>query len=94
MNIDKNKILFNRCVDMNDRALRTVTVGLDLGKDVAHDNHFCITVATEIMAILCLAHDLDDLKEKISNILFAYDVNGKPLFVKDLHVERSNDNFT
>ena len=89
LNIDKNKILFNRCVDMNDRALRTVTVGLDLGKDVAHDNHFCITVATEIMAILCLAHDLDDLKEKISNILFAYDVNGKPLFVKDLHVEEA-----
>ena len=89
LNIDKDRILFNRCVDMNDRALRTVTVGLDLGKDVAHENHFCITVATEIMAILCLAHDLNDLKEKISNILFAYDVNGKPLFVRDLHVEEA-----
>ena len=87
LNIDKNKILFDRCVDMNDRALRTVNVGLDLGKDVAHENHFSITVATEIMAILCLAKDLSDLKEKISNILFAYDINGKPLFVKDLHVE-------
>ena len=89
LNIDKDKILFNRCVDMNDRALRTVTVGLDLGKDVAHENHFCITVATEIMAILCLAKDLKDLKEKISNILFAYDMNGKPLFVKDLKVEEA-----
>ena len=89
LNIDKDKILFNRCVDMNDRALRTVTVGLDLGKDLAHENHFCITVATEIMAILCLAKDLKDLKEKISNILFAYDMNGKPLFVKDLKVEEA-----
>ena len=89
LNIDKGRILFNRCVDMNDRALRTVTVGLDLGKDVAHENHFCITVATEIMAILCLAKDLKDLKEKISNILFAYDMDGKPLFVKDLKVEEA-----
>ena len=89
LNIDKEKILFNRCVDMNDRALRTVTVGLDLGKDVAHENHFCITVATEIMAILCLAKDLKDLKEKIGNILFAYDMDGKPLFVKDLKVEEA-----
>ena len=89
LNIDKDKILFNRCVDMNDRALRTVSVGLDLGKDVSHENHFCITVATEIMAILCLAKDLEDLKEKISNILFAYDLNGDPLFVKDLHVEEA-----
>ncbi len=87
LNIDKNKILFDRCVDMNDRALRSVTVGLDLGKDVAHENHYSITVATEVMAILCLAKDLMDLKEKISNILFAYDITGKPLFVKDLHVE-------
>ncbi len=89
LNIDKDRILFNRCVDMNDRALRTVTVGLDLGKDVVHENHFCITVATEIMAILCLAKDLKDLKEKISNILFAYDMDGKPLFVKDLKVEEA-----
>ena len=87
LKIDKNKILFNRCVDMNDRALRNVMVGLDLGKDVAHENHYSITVATEIMAILCLAKDLKDLKNKISNILFAYDINGNPLFVKDLHVE-------
>lgn len=89
LNIDKDRILFNRCVDMNDRALRTVNVGLDLGKDVAHENHFCITVATEIMAILCLASDLSDLKKRISNILFAYDLDGKPLFVKDLKVEEA-----
>ncbi len=89
LNIDKNKILFNRCVDMNDRALRDVTVGLNLGKDVAHENHFCITVATEIMAILCLAHDLSDLKKRISNILFGFDLNGKPLYVSDLHVEEA-----
>ena len=64
LKIDKNKILFNRCVDMNDRALRNVKVGLDLGKDVAHENHYSITVATEIMAILCLAKDLKKKKNK------------------------------
>ena len=89
LNIDKDKILFNRCVDMNDRALRTVTVGLDLNKDVAHENHYSITVATEVMAILCLAKDLKDLKERLGNILFAYDLDGKPLFVKNLHVEEA-----
>ena len=89
LNIDKNKIIFNRCVDMNDRALRTVTVGLDLGKDVIHENHYSITVATEVMAILCLAENLKDLKERLGNILFAYDVDGKPLFVRDLHVEEA-----
>ena len=89
LNIDKNKIIFNRCVDMNDRALRTVTVGLDLGKDVIHENHYSITVATEVMAILCLAENLKDLKDRLGNILFAYDVDGKPLFVRDLHVEEA-----
>ena len=89
LNIDKDKILFNRCVDMNDRALRTVMVGMDLSKDVAHENHFCITVATEIMAILCLARDIDDLKKRIGNILFAYDTDGKPLYVRDLKVEEA-----
>ena len=71
LNIDKNKIIFNRCVDMNDRALRSVTVGLDLGKDVIHENHYSITVATEVMAILCLAENLKDLKDRLGNILFA-----------------------
>ena len=89
LNIDKNKIIFNRCVDMNDRALRTVTVGFDLGKDVIHENHYSITVATEVMAILCLAENLKDLKDRLGNILFAYDVDGKPLFVRDLHVEEA-----
>ena len=89
LNIDKNKIIFNRCVDMNDRALRTVMVGLDLGKDVIHENHYSITVATEVMAILCLAENLKDLKDRLGNILFAYDVDGKPLFVRDLHVEEA-----
>ena len=89
LNIDKDKIVFNRCVDMNDRALRTVMVGLDLGKDVAHENHYSITVATEVMAILCLAKNLKDLKKRLGDILFAYDCNGKPLFVRDLHVEEA-----
>lgn len=84
LNINKDKILFNRCLDINDRALRNVTVG---DKEVSHLNHFSITVATEIMAILCLSKDLIDLKNKISNILIAYDINDNPIFVKDLKVE-------
>jgi formate--tetrahydrofolate ligase len=89
LNIDKDNILFNRCLDINDRSLRNVIVGQGLKKDVAHDNHFNITVASEVMAILCLARDLDDLKDKISHMLVAYDIFGKPIFVKDLHVEEA-----
>lgn len=86
LNIDKDKILFNRCLDINDRALRNVIVG---DKECSHLNHFSITVATEIMAILCLSKDLDDLKSKISNILIAYDLNNNPIYVKDLKVHEA-----
>ncbi len=87
LNIDKDTITFNRCMDMNDRALRDVVVSSKF-KSVRNDS-FNITAASEIMAILCLAKNLDDLKYRISNILFGYDVNGRPLYAKDLKVEEA-----
>lgn len=85
LNIDIDTISFNRCMDMNDRALRDVTVSKKF-KGV-RDDSFNITAASEVMAILCLAKDLKDLKNKIANIIFGYDMDGNPLFAKDLKVE-------
>ncbi len=87
LNIDKESITFQRCMDVNDRALRSIKVSNNL-KCVRNDS-FNITAASEIMAILCLAKSLDDLKQKIANIIFGYDINGKPLYAKDLHVEEA-----
>ena len=83
--IDQRRILFKRCMDMNDRALRNIVVGLG-GKanGVPREDGFNITVASEIMAILCLATDLGDLKKRLGNILIGYDLNGKPVFARDL----------
>ena len=85
LNIDKDSISFQRCMDMNDRALRNVVVSNNF-KSVRNDS-FNITAASEIMAVLCLSTDLNDLKRRISNILFGFDISGNPLYVKDLHVE-------
>ncbi len=82
LNIDSNRILFKRCVDMNDRALKSVTLGT---KEI-HDDGFVITAASEVMAIFCLAKDIKDLKNRLNNILIAYDKDGKPVFAKDLNV--------
>ncbi|MBE3606204.1 formate--tetrahydrofolate ligase [Campylobacter sp. RM13119] len=80
-----DKILWKRCMDMNDRALRFITVGQGGKADgVEREDGFNITAASEIMAILCLATSLTDLKEKISNIMVAYDIDGKPIYVRDL----------
>ena len=87
LNIDKDSITFQRCLDMNDRALRNVIVSNNF-KSKRMDS-FNITAACEIMAILCLATDLDDLKKRISNILFGFDMDGNPLYVRDLHVEEA-----
>ena len=87
LNIDKNSITFQRCMDMNDRALRNVIVSNNFKSK--RDDSFNITAASEIMAILCLASDLSDLKRRISNILFGFDIDGKPLYVSDLHVEEA-----
>ena len=85
LRIDQRRILFKRCMDMNDRALRNIVVGLG-GKanGVPREDGFNITVASEIMAILCLATDLGDLKERLGNILVAYDLDGQPVFANQL----------
>ena len=85
LRIDQRRILFKRCMDMNDRALRHINVGLG-GKvnGVPREDGFNITVASEIMAILCLASDLEDLKKRLERILVAYDLDGNPVYAKDL----------
>ncbi|MCM1054080.1 MAG: formate--tetrahydrofolate ligase [Bacteroides sp.] len=86
LDIDPRRVQLKRCLDMNDRALRNCIVGLGSRIDgVPREDHFCITVATEIMAILCLAADLKDLKKRLGNILVAYTYDNKPVFAKDLH---------
>mgnify|MGYP003299419931 FL=1 len=86
LRIDQRRILFKRCLDMNDRALRNVIVGLG-GKvnGVPREDGFMITVASEIMAILCLATDIDDLKARLGNILVAYTLDNEPVYAKDLN---------
>ena len=88
LGIDPRRIIFTRVMDMNDRALRNITIGLG-GKTngVPREDHFMITVASEIMAILCLAADLEDLKKRFGDILVAYDYQNKPVYARDLHAE-------
>ncbi|MBE6546445.1 MAG: formate--tetrahydrofolate ligase [Ruminococcaceae bacterium] len=85
LGIDQRRILFSRVTDTNDRALRNITVGLGSKVDgIPRQDHFMITVASEIMAILCLAENLSDLKERLGNILVAYTYDGKPVYCRDL----------
>ena len=85
LRIDTRQIVWKRCLDMNDRVLRNVVVGLGSKTDgFVREDHFVITVASEIMAILCLATDLEDLKERLGKIIVAYDLDGKPVTAKDL----------
>ncbi len=86
LNIDPKQVVWKRCLDMNDRALRNITIGMGKKSDgVVREDHFAITVATEIMAILCLAEDMDDLKERLSRIIVAYTYSGEPVTAKDLN---------
>lgn len=88
LQIDQRRVIWKRVVDLNDRALRQVIVGLGSPVNgIPREDGFDITVASEIMAILCLATDLKDLKKRLSNIVVAYDVNRKPVYVRDLKVE-------
>lgn len=80
------KIIFNRVLDINDRSLRHIEVSTK-NNGIQREDHFDITVASELMAILCLSENLLDLKEKISNILVAYDINDNPIYIKDLKIE-------
>lgn len=88
LGIDPRRILIKRCLDMNDRALRFATIGLG-GKinGVPREEGFIITVASEIMAILCLADDLMDLKERIANILVGYTYDNRPVYARDLKAQ-------
>ena len=88
LQIDQRRILIKRCLDMNDRALRNVVVGLG-GKinGIPREDGFIITVATEVMAILCLAENLEDLKKRLGNILVAYAYDGTPIYARDLKAE-------
>lgn len=80
LNIDTRQIVWKRCLDMNDRVLRNVVVGLGNKTDgFVREDHFVITVATEIMAVLCLADSMEDLKERLSRMIVAYDYSGNPV---------------
>ena len=85
LGIDTGAIIHKRCIDMNDRVLRNIVVGLGNKTDgVVREDHFVISVASEIIAILCLSKDMNDLKERLSNIIVAYNFKGEPVFAKDL----------
>ncbi|MBE5928617.1 MAG: formate--tetrahydrofolate ligase [Lachnospiraceae bacterium] len=86
LRIDPNQIVWKRCVDMNDRVLRNIVVGLGRKADgVVREDHFIITVASEIMAILCLADNMDDLKLRLSRIIVAYNYDGKPVTAGEIN---------
>ena len=85
LNIDTRQIIWKRCEDMNDRALRNIVVGLGSKADgFVREDHFVITVASEIMAILCLASDIKDLKKRLARIIVAYNYAGEPVTAEDL----------
>ncbi len=86
LQIDTRQVLWKRCLDMNDRALRNIVVGLGAKADgVVREDHFVITVASEIMAILCLADDMKDLKERLGRIIVAYNYAGEPVTAAQLN---------
>lgn len=85
LGIDQRKVLVKRCLDMNDRALRNIVCSLGGPLNgIPREDHFIITVASEVMAILCLAEDLFDLKRRLGNIIVAYTYDGKPVYCKDI----------
>ena len=85
LNIDPERVVWKRCLDMNDRTLRDITIGqLKRTNGVERRDHFVITVATEVMAILCLSDDLKDFEKRISRCIVAYTYDGKPVTVKDI----------
>lgn len=88
LQIDQRRVLIKRCLDMNDRALRNIVCSLG-GKlnGIPREDHFIITVASEVMAILCLSEDLFDLKRRLGNILVAYTYDGKPVYCKDIKAD-------
>lgn len=87
LNIDPEKVLFHRCIDLNDRALREITCAQGNKNGIPRKDNFTITAASEVMAILSLATSLDDLKEKLSNIMVALTFDNKPVYAKDLKAQ-------
>ncbi len=86
LRIDTNQIVWKRCMDMNDRVLRNIVVGLGRPVDgVVREDHFIISVASEIMAILCLADNMKDLKERLGRIIVAYNYDGEPVYARELN---------
>lgn len=88
LRIDQRRVLIKRCLDMNDRALRNIVIGLG-GKinGIPREDGFIITVASEVMAILCLASDIKDLKERLGRILVAYNLDGEPVYARDINAQ-------
>ncbi len=85
LGIDPRQVVWKRCLDMNDRALRNIVIGLGAKTDgMVREDHFVITVASEIMAVLCLADDMEDLKRRLGRMIVAYSYNGKPVTAADL----------
>lgn len=89
LQIDPNRITWKRCMDLNDRALRKVTVGLDSEKETPRNDFFNISVASEIMAILCLSNNYQDLRERLERTIVAYSTSGNPVTIKDLGITGS-----
>lgn len=87
--IDVENIYFKRAIDMNDRALRKVTIAQTLKKEKTREDSFIITVATEMMAILCIAKDMEDLRTRVDNIIISKNINGGYVYVKDLNITGS-----
>ncbi len=89
LQLDPATISFARCLDVNDRALRSITIGESSSKEIRRKDHFNITAASEIMTIFCLASDLEDLRRRIDQIFIGYTFDKKPIYAKDLHVSGS-----
>ena len=90
LGIDPRQVVWKRCLDMNDRALRNIVIGLGSKMDgMVREDHFIITVASEIMAVLCLADNMEDLKKRLGRIIVAYTFDGKPVTADDLHATGS-----
>ena len=90
LGIDPRQVMWKRCEDMNDRALRNIVIGLGAKADgMVREDHFVITVASEIMAILCLADNMEDLKARLGRVIVAYNFSGQPVTADDLHATGS-----
>lgn len=90
LGIDTRQVVWKRCMDMNDRALRNIVIGLGSKMDgMVREDHFIITVASEIMAVLCLADNMEDLKRRLGRIIVAYSFDGTPITADDLHATGS-----